>query len=373
MYEYTKAEKSMYKEKSNLSKIDARRNLKSSRKETSGYSFNDVRIQRKQACFLPLQTPTSFQEVWGNMESAQKLSSELGAKNVVQLKQDVGCNSNVVQFTVEGITEKEWLENHRLSEKKRDLFSKFFNMVHLQSDFIFFVNELDSYYEQYKDMNYSSINEENLMNFDSFKKYIAMIRDPEGAHGAQRHTHEGGAGNQYIVDRVLNPKEPNKASYLPVDTYLYWDNKLIINHDSIFSAYMELAKELISDLSFYSSQNGNNIDYMKACAEGMEQTEYITIDGGETLTLIASIDARNIVMGEDGIRIGVRASVISNKQVPSLSVTKKDANEKGIHGVKAEQKNPEAHTGALNPVFIVTDGVISNVITADMLKWVTKF
>lgn len=337
--------------------------------------FDDARVHYKSDKSLPLQVPAYFQEKWGNMESKPEMFSGYEKDKLVQLKKNTDCNSSVVQFTVAGITGKEWLDAHKLSGKKRELFAKFFDMVHRQSDFIFFGHELDSYYEQYEKANYSNIDEKALQNFDLFKKHVAMIRDPEGAHGAQRHTHDPQAGNQYIVDRVSAPGGPKRASYLPVDTYLYWDNILIMNHEGIFSKYMELAKDLISWVLPIIHEYGNDVELLKNNVTGLNREACIDIKEFGKLTLSVSFIAHSITMEEDVLNMPVKASVISNQQVESIGITRKDADEQGILGVKKGTKNPEAHTGALAPVFRVKDDEIENAedITSDMLKWVTKF
>lgn len=337
-------------------------------KDVTGDFFDNVRVQRK------LREPLQLQ-VQGDFNLKNDLFPQYKKKNIIQLKPIADYNSRVVQFTVGGINKAEWLKRHRLKGKKRELFADFFDMVHMQSDFIFFGHELDSYYEQYEKENYAVIDQDALRNFDLFKKHVAMIRDPEGAHGAQRHTHDPQAGSQYIVDRVFAPHGPGKASYLPVDIYLQWDNKLIMHHEAIFNKYIELVRDLIYDTLPTINQYRGDIGGARATITGLESNGGIDISDSEKLTLSVSFAAQSLTMQADGFQVRMPASIQSNQQVTSISVTRKDANEQGIHGIKHETKKPEAYTGSLAPVFIIADGEIVNQasITSDMLKWVTKF
>lgn len=51
-------------------------------------------------------------------------------------------------------------------------------------------------------------------------------------------------GSRYIYDRALRGIA-DPASYLPLDTFLTWDSKLINNHDQIFEAYMATARRYV--------------------------------------------------------------------------------------------------------------------------------
>lgn len=375
MYEYVKPVEEhilkgvVDKKKSNLSKMAA------PYKGAAECLFDDVRVQHKSDKSLPLQAPAYSQGKWGNMESKPEMFSGYEKDKLVQLKKNTDCHSSVVQFTVDGTTREQWLDAHNLKGKKRDLFAGFFDMVHLQSDFIFFGYELDSYYKKYEKANYSDIDRNGLMNFDLFKKHVAMIRDPEGAHGAQRHTFDARTGRQFIVDRVGASHGPKMASYLPLDTYLDWDNMLAMNHESIFEKYKECAQYLIYIVLRTAGEFENDIREVRSRAEKKYKKEDITIDNSEILTLSVSFSVTNITMEEDVLIMPVRASITSNQQVQSIGVTREDAEELYTYGVKRGTKNPEAHTGASAPVFRVRGGKIENAesITSDMLKWVTKY
>lgn len=326
-----------------------------------------------------METERSHSEVPTQILKARSSNSDrlaqLKALDRTQRNQaDAAFRGSVIQRTVNGISLNEWLENHMLTGKKKEKFTEFFNMVHLEDSFVFLAHELDSYYKPYSSKHYSEINWDEIRNFDRFKKHVAMLRDPEGAHGAQEHTHEGGVGSQYICDRALKGRA-DPASYLPLDTYLTWDSKLINNHEQIFEAYMATARRLIDFIvriagNFYTLQN------LRTAGQDNPLTQNIGIDGGEVLTLTLTSTGGDIQQTEDGFSFAVRAHIVSNKQVESISITQAAAGEKGILGVSSVLKNPEAHTGLLSPVFTINDnGVIDNAenITAAMLRWETKF
>jgi len=372
MHEYVKPVKDSVFKSGTDKKISKINNREIPCKNVTGDLFDNVRVQRKSEEPLQLQAPAYSQ---GASNLKYGLSFQNKMKNVAQLKPIADCNSTVVQFRIDGIGMNEWLDKHGLTGKKRDLFAEFFDMVHTQSEFIFFEHELDSYYEQYKNETYSDISRDNLLDFDSFKKHVAMLRDPDGAHGAQRHTHEPQAGSQYIVDRVLAPGGPGVASYLPLDTYLQWDNKLIMHHEEIFEKYMELVRDLIygaiPTIELYIGDAAG----AKAAITGLEESGIIKIAGLEVLTLSVSFAPQSLTIQGNDFQVKVPASIRSNHPVPSMSVSRADASAYGIHGVQQGHKNPEAHTGGQAPVFTVEDGQIVNeeAVTSDMLKWVTKF
>lgn len=279
----------------------------------------------------------------------------------------------ILQRNVEGNNSREWLDSHRLSRQKRDLFLEFYNMVNMESSFLFLVTELDSYCEPYFKLNYSAINKSEVVNFDRFKKFVAMVRDPEGAHGGQHHTHEGGKGTQYIHDRVVTGGA-NTASYLPLDTFLTWDSKLMRNHEEIFGAYRDRAADLV-ELIVGRADNRTQAA-LRTAATGLSLPAAIRIGGGEILTLTVSSGGAGINAAGGGFSFAVRASISSNQPVPSISITRADALVHGIHGAVQGMKQPEAHTGNLAPVFTINENDIvdnSEDITAGMLKWVTKY
>ncbi len=101
----------------------------------------------------------------------------------------------------------------------------------------------------------------------------------------------------------------------------------------------------------------------------------MNIDNSENLTLSVSFAPQSLTIQGNVFHVKMPASIQSNQQVLSMSVSRVDANDRGIHGVQQGHKNPEAHTGSLAPVFTIeNDKIVSEeAITSDMLKWVTKF
>lgn len=314
---------------------------------------------------------TDLKRIQSGISNSDKLA-QLYALGAIENQDSAAFGKDVIQRLVDGKTCALWLKSHRLKGKKEEKFKKFFDMVHQESAFIFFTEELDSYCEQYFVQDYSEINWDDIMDFEKFKKYVAMLRDPEGAHGGLRHTHEGAAGTRYIYDRVMRGAE--KASYLPLDTFLAWDSKLRKNHGEIFDAYVKQADKLIDII--LKNANNRTLAALRTAAAPIHTSVNIDIDGDEILNLTLISSGGDIQPKDQNYSFAVKATITSNQQVPSISITQADASKDGERGAKAGRKNPEAHTGGLAPVFTINDNdSVDNLdkITADMLKWVTKY
>lgn len=250
---------------------------------------------------------------------------------------------------------------------------------------IFAVSELDDFYEKsLRGKTHSEL--ENPQEWlTQFKKYVAGIRDAQGAHGVANH---GGSGDSFIVDRVNQQDGPKKASYLLMDDYLRWDSVLIANGDDIYKAYLEACREIEGNLQALVQTPLVDADAANYLAGSIEKpaSKRILVNYGNqkwVLTLQAYVrgDAFEDVALTSGSRrivsLRVGASVVGNNMVSSRSVSKGGQQSVGIHDVVAGMKCPEAHTGGLAPKFLVDEhgSFVGEepVKGKDSLVWVTKY
>ncbi|SIO96207.1 hypothetical protein [Vibrio spartinae] len=288
--------------------------------------------------------------------------------------------SGIVQRTVEDMgTAVNWAKTKSNKKLVRDNLALIAVDIHNDNN-LYQLNELNAFYDaELKGKTHSELSDTADW-FHKFKRYVAGIRDDEGAHGAALH---GGSGDKFIVDRVNTVGQPNRASYLMMDDYLKWDSILSLNAEEIWGKYKEAVGESLETLSGF-------LPYGIADAEAANG--FVTYSASEWLDFNVTWDKKTFPVqlktemrgtavtatakvGEYHVKIN--ASIEGLQDFNSRQVRKIGATDATTFDVTTHNKHPVAHTGGLSPEFTIdkfcnleNEG---HPVGDKKLKWVTKF
>ena len=289
--------------------------------------------------------------------------------------------AGVAQRTIEGQSPAKWSSS---MSKKKMIVTKlkaFADIAH-NDDIIYEDSELDGFFDaELKDKAHYEFDEAYTM-YRNFKHYVAESRDAEGAHGATMH---GGTGDQFIVDRVNTPNQPNRASYLLMDEYLKWDSVLKLGAEDLYEAYLRAANQSRGDFGAslgYEMEEPGDGNFLLTQRENFtspDQTVDVTFGDEDWEITLKSYVTRNGVSDiEDGdnFRLKIGASVEGDLNLSAREVRRAGGIDATVLDVTDVNKTPVAHTGGLAPCFEV-DGFGNEKSEpaggASDLKWVTKY
>lgn len=296
-----------------------------------------------------------------------------------------------VQRTLDRVTPAVWANATDAQAKVNEKLHAFAMRAH-EDDNLYTRSELDGFYgENLKGKAHFEFDETNAL-YDQFRRWVAMTRDGDGAHGAERH---GGTGDEFIVDRANASRRAMTASYLEMDAWLQWDTILHLNASEIFAAYAKLASDTLGELrdalAYGDPMTGNPVTLDRLAAINVRRAVFDT-PGGENFHKRRRLkglvygkgaweaDLVTYIMGRapnpegENYSLRVGASITGVDTLPARTVTGGGGNYVSPHEVTDIDKRPEAHTGGLSPQFVVdSEGGIVSAPDTSSLAWVTKF
>lgn len=310
-------------------------------------------------------------------------SSCVAQKSLCSILAGAQVQNSPVQFTITGGGYEHWAKNTKKNKgKKLEKILDFLGYVHTISDIDFSIDEISAYYDnKLIDLSYTEmISMENDAMYNELKRFVALIRDDEGGHGALKH---GDPGKQFLVNRV-NSGETQTASSLDIDEYLQWDTLLKREENGIYETYISLLEtkknEFIGAAKSSPFQDVNDLRTKLREYASKERKTYNT-QSNAIKQISITTDIRYGSISEDDskadrfkIPVGAEAYACKIKLSGKKVARRADGNPVDISDVVNVNIQPRAFTGSLSPVYTVEkNGCFYGKPDKDKLSWVTKF
>jgi len=293
-----------------------------------------------------------------------------------------------IQLTITGQNYEYWAKNIKnISGKKLTNINTFLKQVHNLNDIDFSIDEINSFYDaQLSNLNHTQMAEDLDGKMQILKRFSALSRDDEGAHGAEKH---GEPGDQFLVDRV-NDRRGNgafTASSLNIDDFLQWDTILKREAGGLYDAYSRLVSNRLDEVRGAAIDGGFTSlqDARDKVQTNMERKEYKPYETESEIVpkIFLSTEFRmggfreEVNSGKSTFKIPIGAETLGSAELNGRSVSRLAGNPPAavtFDDVVDIQKRPESYTGGLSPVYtVLPNGSITGKPDKESLDWVTKF